>query len=388
MACCQEQADAPGAGVLSERRGESANPITPKYQFIGKFVDSLRNGYTYGYAPAIVHAGGLFHMFYCSNGLVAGEWDSIRYSVSEDGRVWSAPKVVLRVTDLEYERAACDPSVVYFEGLQDSGPYYYLFYSGTPVDVQTAVFVARSKNISGPYYKYVEPGEWEYVEPGERRGARPVSFEGQYNRGIPKAIFYPRHPTRDRSGKEDTDPAAAWYGAGQQTVVVQNGRLYMWYTDDTLLYPARKSERLLVSSSVDPTHWPAAEHAFGASSSGNWEPLGVTSVDVKYDETGEEFIMVDIEGDHLAGPQLSIRRSKDGIRWSKSQVVCDSDCLSAYAHNPGVSGDVQGHLVTGSAVLAYGAPHVPGQDQWGKWDLYGAILTFNPLGEYGVVWLR
>ena len=380
MACCQDQAGATGVGVRSERGGGTANPITAKYRFLGKFVDSFLHGYTYGYAPAIVHARGLFHMFYCSNGIAEGDWDSIRYSVSEDGRAWSVPQVVLRVTDLEHERAACDPSVVYFQGAQDDSPYYYLFYSGNAVDMQTVVFVARSRNIAGPYYKYVEPGEWE--------GARPAPFAGQYGRGIPKVVLRPRHPTRDRSGDGDTDPAAAWYGAGQQTVLAKEGRLYMWYTDDTLLYPTRKIERLLVSSSYDPTQWPTAEPALTPSGSGSLEPLGVTSVDVKYDESGDEFVMFDIEGDHLPRPRLSTRSSKDGVRWSEPAVVCGGDCLSGHAHNPGVSGDPQGHLGPETALLAYEAPHVPGRDQWGMWDLYGAVLTFTPLGEHGLARLR
>src|SRR6185295_18653058 len=106
----------------------------------------------------------------------------------------------------------------------------------------------------------------------------------------------PRYPTRDLSGKGDTDPAAGWYGAGQQTVLVKNGRLHLWYTDDTFLYPVQKTDRLLVSSTDDPTKWPTADNALTASPSGKWQPLGVTSVDVKYDASQDEFIMFDIEG--------------------------------------------------------------------------------------------
>src|SRR5262245_39384517 len=91
--------------------------------FIDKVIDSSDNGYNYAYAPSIIYQEGRFHMFYCSSPSGEG-WDDIRYAWSSDGRNWSAPQVVLRLSNPTIERCVCDPSVVLFDG--GDGPSYYL----------------------------------------------------------------------------------------------------------------------------------------------------------------------------------------------------------------------------------------------------------------------
>src|SRR5205814_1863781 len=81
-----------------------------------KMVDSSDNGYTYAYAPTIISADGKYHAYYCSPPPGRpGEWDSIRHTSSSDGVTWSAPDMLITVSDFKNERSACDPSVVYYD---------------------------------------------------------------------------------------------------------------------------------------------------------------------------------------------------------------------------------------------------------------------------------
>jgi beta-xylosidase len=163
-------------------------------------VNALADGFSYAYAPSIILKDGTYHMFFCSMGwLDYPSWDSIRYTTSTDGQNWSLPQVKLQATAANgRDMAACDPSVVFYEG------FYYLFYSSAvttgPQLFQTVIQVARSVDIAGPYLTYTQRGTWEDT-PSD-----------------PQVIIYPLQT-------HCTNPSG--YGAGQQTVVVQNGKLMM-----------------------------------------------------------------------------------------------------------------------------------------------------------------
>jgi hypothetical protein len=313
-----------------------------------KLISSRANGYHYAYAPSIVYLGDRYHAFYCSSG--HGGWDDVRYATSADGRVWSAPRIVLSTSNKTIERATCDPSVVEYRAPRDARPYFYLFYSGNALDVGTVMFVARATRIDGPYLKWTERGNWEAQAPD------------------PKIIIRPLVAKSSNSG---------WYGAGQQTVVVKDGRLYGWYTDVTTCAKA-PCNRIMASSTADPTNWPAGQ------------PTHVESatVDVKYDAARSRFSMFSVEA--VRGPAgaraLRERTSADGIRWSPAENICASPILPVWAHNPGVSGDPAGHLIAGKLIAIYGAPielgHAYDEDCKksappycrGYWDLYGTVL--------------
>lgn len=324
--------------------------------FQNKLIDSSSFGYTYGYAPSIIEDQGVYHMFYCSTGDGIG-FDTIRYSSSFDGRVWSTPTYALTTSDTVNERATCDPSVVRYDA--GDGPYYYLFYSGNKPGYETVMLVARSASIAGPYAKLTDRGTWE-VQPTD-----------------PKIIIFP---------KNSAPPGV--YGAGQQTVVVKDGVLHSWYMDDTATYPPTAAYRIYHTSTTDPKNWPTAVQT-------NVQTL---SVDVKYDAAQQQYVMYDVSGPHAPQASLVRRYSSDGVNWSSGSSFCSPACGVAWSHNIGVSGDREGHVVPGRVLVVFGAPYdlasgynndcaISGAPYcWGYWDLYGGMLNLGSAELWGWSW--
>jgi len=325
----------------------SASAFT--YDFVNKLVDSSDASYGYGYAPSILYEGGQFHMFYCSSGSNGG-WDDIRYVTSTDGRLWSAPRIVLTTSNFTSERCACDPSVVYYQAPGDARPYYYLFYSGNAKDVQTVMLVARSESVAGPYAKWTTSGTWQVNAPN------------------PQIIIRPR------VAKPDGTP---WYGAGQQTVVVRDGKLVSWFTDDTTCATSA-CVRLFHSTTTSPTQWPAGTQI---------DVFDEGSVDVKYDAASGRYVMFSIPGGHSQATYLTRRYSTNGVNWTAPEVLRDAGGFPNFVHNVGASGDRQGHLIADRALIVYGAPYdleasyqndcnaSPAPYCWGHWDLYGSVIN-------------
>jgi hypothetical protein len=319
------------------RTGATQSNPPVSYEFFNKLIDSSDNGYNYGYGPSIIYDNGIFHMFYCSSG-GSGAWDFIRYAYSTDCRIWSGPKIVLTVSNLEIERCACDPSIIYYDA--GDGPYYYLFYSGNKTAVQTVVFAARSKNIDGPFLKFTERNTWEVAPPD------------------PKVIIAPKKAMPDGSN---------WYGAGQQTVLVKSGMLFCWYHDDTAYYPTHKN-MIFFSLTTSPTNWPLSVKT----------NVEAQSVDVKFDPQTGQFVMFHLLERHKQNAYIVRRYSVDGMTWTAPEVICNPDCFVDYAHNPGISSDKRGHLISGRGLIVYGAPYdlnpIYG-DSWSYWDLYGSVIN-------------
>lgn len=317
-----------------------------------KIAASPENGYSYGYAPSIVKHNGIYHTFYCSSPEPRAGLDAIRYVFSQDGVKWSAPRVMLKAnprieskTRKLTNRAACDPSLVYYQD------YYYLFYSnqyqigselGDRNATQTTISVARARNITGPYLTYTERDTWEENPPDV------------------KMIILPQV---ERRGSRNN------YGSGQQTVVVKNGQLYMWYTDDSLHLNAEP--RIYFLKSNNPVNW-----------SGIPVPTNLTktsSVDVKYDLHNDRFVLVRILRSHRQDSSLSTAYSTDGINWKGFRTLVPQTQFPAFAHNLGISSDRQGHLINGeNSIVAFGVPYnLNSQDTWGKWDLFGLRVNLD-----------
>jgi beta-xylosidase len=324
--------------------------IDARTSSIFNIANSSDNGYTYGYAPSIVKENGIYHAFYCSTPARREGLDAIRYVFSKDGPNWSRPRVILRAkpsidskTGKSTNRAACDPSLVYYQD------YYYLFYSnqhqtgselGARPATQTTISVARSRQIDGVYLTYTERGTWEE------------------NPADVKMIVLPQI---ERSGKRYN------YGAGQQTVVVKNGQLYMWYTDDSLQPNA--GPRIYFLQSNDPVNWngtPVPTNLIKAS-----------SVDIKYDAKKGRFVLAHLLRSHQASPSLATAYSADGINWRGFRTLDRDRKFPAFAHNLGISGDREGHLIDGeNPIVAFGAPYnLNSRDRWGNWDLFGVRVN-------------
>ena len=310
-----------------------------------KIVDSSVHGNDYAYAPSIIKKDGIYHVFFCSIG-ANGAWDYIRYTNSSDGINWSDPMIKLKavvfqdpLTGKNTNYAACDPSVVYYQG------YYYLYYSnayqtGASWDIsQTVVSIARSTSIDGQYLTYTERGTWEDT-PNDS-----------------KMIILPliKH-TQNLIG----------YGAGQQTLLVRDNKLLMWYTDDSI--DPSSGTRTYMLESTNPVQW-------SPDSSREINIKGAGSIDVKYDSIRNAYMMTDIANDHTNTTFLRIAFSSDGLNWSSFTTIVAVDAFPYYTHNVGVSGDEVGTLLADNNLIAFGAPYDLSNDiSWGKWDLYGEFV--------------
>ena len=330
--------------------GNSVNVNTGAYSMI----NAASFGFHYAYAPSIISANGQLHAYFCSTGSgSAVDWDHIRHSVSSDGgSSWSAPDDLLQSNPVE--RANCDPSIVRFD--RGDGPYYYLYYGGSAANIQGLNFVARSSSPSGPFLKYTDRGTWER-QPADSH-----------------AIIWPI-----KNGGPDS---AGVYGSGQPSVVVKNGKMWMWHNDTSAQLPTQVNQ-IYLRTSTDGLTWTGPQAT----------NVTTPSIDVKYDAASDQFAMFEILDEHSASSRLAIRTSDDGVTWTDPTVICDVGCFPKWANNVGASGDDQGHLIAGQqTVVSFGAPYnlAPTYDNdcaksaapycWGYWSLYGMKTTISLAG--------
>ena len=379
----------PGVSLINSAFVVSRNELTTVARSIKPDVLAETNpgGLPTGffYAPAIVRDNGRFHMFYCSSG-DSTSWDKIRYRTSTDGREWKDEKVVLAAVDgaKSSDRSACDPSVVKFRAPGDSKDFYYLFYTGNEVEAycsnpaspgfrapnpdacgQGLIFVARSEKIDGPYEKYMGNGLWE------RWGLdSPQTLKAYHPTGVIK---------RRNSGQDVMSPHS--YGAGQSSVVVQDGQLMMWYHDDSGSQQGKG--KTLLSRSADGINWSAGEDT-GLISHG--------SSDVKYDPETKSYVMMSInvdlggawgDGNHANGSVITRGTSADGKNWSSFKVVYANNPSMNYIHNIGIGGDARGFLEPSYSITVFGAPvQAPlacaAPSCWAQWNLDGILENHAP----------
>ena len=189
----------------------------------------IADGYEYG--TATVHYKGMYYRFYCSIGANSepmvsqdpnfkgnyapdGEtleksWDYIRMRTSRDGTIWSAPRVVLVPTRNHVKPCACDPAIVYDEKEE----YWYLYYTGYIPGSETVTYVARSRNVDGPYIE-------RYV--GEGKGDNGWDKNGY--------SYEPKPILRASSN--------GGYGLGQISVVrMDDGKYHFWFNSTTSASP-------------------------------------------------------------------------------------------------------------------------------------------------------
>ena len=332
----------------------------PTYTPVTKFIDATQPDahglfFDYAYAPSIVNAEGVWHMYFCSGGASApgGGWDAVRHSISSDGVHWSVPSVVVHKSNDTIERATCDPSVVYFDA--GDGPFYYLYYSGNAVTRQTVNFVSRSPSPNGPFLKYTQRGTWE-----ENAADPQIITQSASTGDIPIEL----------------------YGVGQPTVVALNGQLFMWYSDDTVEYPnPTNNAGQMMRKSVDGIHWGAPQRTNVAN----------FSLDVKWDPTRGQFVMYAVETPpDNRNTTNSIRTSKDGVNWSNPINLCGQSCPQ-FANNNGASSDREGHLLSDATIFAFAAPtHLNdpannGANNQAIGAIYGAAINLKPSGLYASV---
>ncbi len=298
----------PGKHVSISVRGEQNVIYKPP-------VDG--SGYRYG--PSIMYyADGSCDAWFSTPGY-GGEWDWITVKHSKDGVNFGDEKVVLVPTPDSMDRfSCCDPGVIYFGG------YYYLGYTSTIVEggVNNNVFVARSRNASGPYEKWNGNG-WG---------------------GDPAPVVY-------------YDEDDAYYGAGEPSMVVRDGVLYFYYT-----WACPDGEFIKVATSDTAEDWPARLVYRGDA----YEKINSQdSCDVTYLEDAGIFVAFTTQFRFAENSGLVLLESDDGITFRHTQYLCEG--LYKHLHSLGVSKRPDGHIqLKDDIFVGYAFSDGEGMN-WGKW---------------------
>ena len=327
--------------------GGSLAPVGQPPQDFNYFqiVDGIDNPDTiqYAYAPSTILQNSVYHMFFCSGGNIFPAWDYIRYvSSTDNGKTWSTSTDMLHATGFNgMDLSACDPSVVFFQG------FYYMYYGAAittaPNVFQTVIQVARANAITGPYLTYTQRGTWEDTPTDPQVILKPLKTRSQQPSG---------------------------YGAGQPSVVVLNGKLWMWYTDDSL-FATQNGDfgafHLYLLQSSDPVVWTPDPNR-------QTNIVGQDSVDIKYDPVHSQFVATWVLNMFTAHASLVRAFSSDGLTWSKPQTVVNTGSFPPFTHNAGATADENGHLLPSQTIVGFGRPFSQVDIDMGRWDLDGVFL--------------
>mgnify|MGYP002707888459 CR=1 FL=1 len=272
---------------------------------------------SYRYGPSMMFEGDTLYMWTSSPGRFKTQWDWIRFRSSTDkGTTWSDETIALKPTPgTDDAWSVCDPGAIKL------GEYYYIGYTSCYNTFGHAnnVFVARSQNPYGPFDEKWAGNGWSTTE------AQPV-------------IYYD-HPSTE-------DPSKDAFGAGEPTFTVVDGTLYMYYSWGVGQNGADESYIKVATAPADDPDWPAKLQDRGvAFKHGEAEDSG----DVVYVEALERFVYVNIGRRYMDNCRIVIRQSADGIHWDENVSYARTG-LAQYAHNGGISKDVNGHIKKGDNV--------------------------------------
>ena len=216
--------------------------------------------------------------------------------------------------------SCCDPGAVYFGG------YYYLGYTSTIVStnggVNNNVFVARSKSPDGPYEKWNGSG-W---------GGDPAPI-----------IYYDEYDLK--------------YGAGEPSMVVVDGVLYVYYS-----WICPEGSYMYVSTSDTAEDWPARLEFRGEA----YEKRdSQDSCDVAYLEDAGKFIAFCTQHRFSDHSGIAVLESEDGLTFRQTGFVQTG--LYLYCHNMGVARRPDGHIQLKDPVIVGYAFSDGADGNWGKW---------------------
>jgi hypothetical protein len=332
-----------GCGGGTAQKSSSAGGAQ-QFSFF-RIVDGIDNPTTiqYAYAPSIILQNNVYHVFFCSGGNIFPAWDYIRYVNSSDGgKTWSTPVDMLHATAFNgMDLSACDPNVVFFHG------YYYMFYGAAittaPNVFQTVIQVARSTALTGPYLTYTQRGTWDDTPTDPQIIIKPMMARGQQPSG---------------------------YGAGQPSVVVLNGKLFMWYTDDSLFVTQNGDFgpfHLYMLQSSDPVTWTPDPNQ-------QTNIVGQDSPDIKYDPAHNQFVATWVLNMFTTYARLVRAFSSDGLRWTQPQTVIGANTFPAFTNNAGATADESGYLLPGETIVGFGHPYSQADINAGLYDLDGVLL--------------
>ncbi len=275
---------------------------------------SGNGGWRYG--PSYIYYGdGRVDAYFASGG-DSGEWDRITHrSSSDDGKTWSAEKIVVYPTPGSMDHySCCDPGAVYFNG------YYYIGYTSTLNDggYCNNIFVARSENPDGPFEKWNGSG-WG---------------------GAPEPIVY-------------FEQSYGYWGIGEPSFVELNGTLYIYYSYSTPM----KAYLMLATADAKNENWPAELQYHGAVMERRSD-----SVDIKYVEEWGKFIGVT----KADGGWIAVYESADGKSFRLADAVREHTCNSPFAL--GLSSRPDGHIRVTEDKDRLRLLYAYGGEGWAAWN--------------------
>lgn len=334
----------PGGGPQTPPDMDRVPDMAPQQQPNDLALLRARSGWqiftggTYRYGPSIVIDGGTVHMWTCSPG-TNNAWDYIRYRHSEDGGLtWSSDQVVLRPTAGSKDAlAACDPGVIRI------GESWYLAYTSTEDNRGTAneLYVARANGPSGPFEKWNGKGWGGNPEPIVRYSGEP-----------------------------------AQYGIGEPSLVLHQGRLYVYYTN---IDRTNLTDVATVEAPVG-EDWPARLKQRGHAIT---RRAIEDSTDIKYVDALGRFIGVATVDRFGPNAGVAVYQSFDGLTFEPAPFK--GTRLQHGAHNMGISGTPDGHVDTGAMNFIAYAYQPPG-NTWGNWPTYLQPVQLSTTARGETVW--
>ena len=283
------------------------------------------------YGPSYIYYGdGRVDAYFASGG-DGGEWDRITHrSSTDDGKTWSAEKIVVYPTpDSMDGHSCCDPGAVYFNG------YYYVGYTSTLNDggYCNNVFVARSKNPDGPFEKWNGSG-WG---------------------GAPAPILY-------------FDQSYGYWGIGEPSFVELNGTLYIYYTYSTPM----QAYLMLATADATQENWPATIQSQGAVMAKDTD-----SMDIKYVEDWGKFIAVTRGNSKGSGNWIALFESVDGKSFTLVDAVLENTCPGLFGL--GLSSRPNGHIRAEEDAEHLRIAYAYGDSGWAAWNtrLHTVTLTLS-----------
>lgn len=284
---------------------------------------SGNGGWRYG--PSYIYYGdGRVDAYFASGG-DSGEWDRITHrSSTDDGKTWSAEKIVVYPTpDSMDDHSCCDPGAVYFNG------YYYIGYTSTLNDngYCNNIFVARSENPDGPFEKWNGSG-WG---------------------GAPSPLIY-------------FEQSYGYWGIGEPSFVELNGTLYIYYTYSTPM----KVFLMLATADARNENWPATIQYHGA-----LMERPTDSMDIKYVEEWGKFVGV-AKAD---GGWIAVYESPDGKSFKQADAVREHVCISPFGL--GLSSRPNGHIRVSEDTDHLRLLYAYGDSGWAAWNTRIHTITLT-----------
>ena len=284
---------------------------------------SGNGGWRYG--PSYIYYGdGRVDAYFASGG-DSGEWDRITHrSSSDDGKTWSAEKIVVYPTPASMDHySCCDPGAVYFNG------YYYIGYTSTLNDggYCNNIFVARSENPDGPFEKWNGSG-WG---------------------GAPAPLIY-------------FEQSYGYWGIGEPSFVELNGTLYIYYTYSTPM----KAYLMLATADAKNENWPAELRYHGAIMGKSSD-----SLDIKYVEDWGKFVGVT----KADGGFIAVYESPDGKSFKQADAVREHVCISPFGL--GLSSRPNGHIRVSEDADHLRLLYAYGDSGWAAWNTRIHTITLS-----------